>query len=109
SGSDLREQPVLDRVRAGGVDVHIGHDRAIVHGCAAVTASSAVPAHNIELQEAAATGATVLRRAGMLASICARARSVAVAGTHGKTTTTSMLMLMLAEAGLRPSFVVGGD
>lgn len=109
SGSDLREQPVLDRLRAGGVDVHVGHDRAVVHGCAAVTASSAVPAQNIELQEAAATGVTVLRRAGMLASICARARSVAVAGTHGKTTTTSMLMLILAQAGWRPSFVIGGD
>ena len=52
---------------------------------------------------------TVLTRAGMLAAICAQARSLGVAGTHGKTTTTSMLMLILAEAGLRPSFVVGGD
>ncbi|MFT3854848.1 MAG: UDP-N-acetylmuramate--L-alanine ligase [Ilumatobacteraceae bacterium] len=109
SGSDIREQPVLDRLRAGGVDVRVGHDRAVVHGCRAVTRSSAVPAHNIELQEAEATGALVLRRAGMLASICAMARSVGVAGTHGKTTTTSMLMLMLAEAGWRPSFVIGGD
>ena len=61
------------------------------------------------MDEAATTGAVVLRRAGMLASICAMARSVAVAGTHGKTTTTSMLMLILAEAGWRPSFVIGGD
>ena len=51
----------------------------------------------------------MLTRAGMLAAICAQARSLAVAGTHGKTTTTSMLMLILAEAGMRPSFVVGGD
>jgi UDP-N-acetylmuramate--alanine ligase len=109
SGSDIREQPVLDRLRAGGIDVRIGHDRALVHGCRAVTASSAIPPTNIELEEAAATGALVLRRAGMLASICAMARSVAVAGTHGKTTTTSMLMLILAEAGWRPSFVIGGD
>ena len=109
SGSDLREQPVLDRLRAGGVDVRVGHDRAVVHGCRAVTRSSAVPAHNIELQEAEAIGVTVLRRAGMLASICAMARAVAVAGTHGKTTTTSMLMLILAGAGWRPSFVIGGD
>jgi UDP-N-acetylmuramate--alanine ligase len=109
SGSDIREQPVLDRLRAGGVTVNVGHRRDVVHGCTAVTASSAVPATNIELDEAARTGAMVLRRAGMLASICAMARSVAVAGTHGKTTTTSMLMLILARAGLRPSFVVGGD
>ena len=109
SGSDLREHPVLERVRAAGVDVHIGHDRTLVHGVDAVTASTAIPARNIELDEARATGATVLSRAGMLASICARAKSLAVAGTHGKTTTTSMLMLILAQAGMRPSFVVGGD
>ena len=109
SGSDLREHPVLERVRAAGVDVHIGHDRALVRGVDAVTASTAIPVGNIELDEARATGVTVLSRAGMLASICARAQSLAVAGTHGKTTTTSMLMLMLARAGMRPSFVVGGD
>ena len=109
SGSDLREHPVLERVRAAGVDVHIGHDRSLVRGVDAVTASTAVPAGNIELDEARSTGGTVLTRAGMLASICARAKSLAVAGTHGKTTTTSMLMLILARAGMRPSFVVGGD
>jgi UDP-N-acetylmuramate--alanine ligase len=109
SGSDLREHPVLERVRAAGVEVHIGHDRSLVHGVDAVTASTAVPEGNIELDEARHTGVTVLSRAGMLASICARAQSLAVAGTHGKTTTTSMLMLILAEAGMRPSFVVGGD
>jgi UDP-N-acetylmuramate--alanine ligase len=109
SGSDLREQPVLERVRAANVEVHIGHDRSLVDGVDAVTSSSAIPAHNIELDEARRTGVTVLSRAGMLASICAMAKSLAVAGTHGKTTTSSMLMLILAEAGLRPSFVVGGD
>lgn len=109
SGSDLREHPVLERVRAARVDVRIGHDRSLVHGVDAVTASTAIPDHNIELDEARQSGVTVLTRAGMLASICAQAKSLAVAGTHGKTTTTSMLMLILAEAGLRPSFVVGGD
>ncbi len=109
SGSDLREQPSLDRVRAAGVDVLVGHDPAIVEGCDAVTASSAIPEDNVEWQAAAQLGVMTLRRAGMLASICACARSIAVAGTHGKTTTTSMLMLMLAEQGLAPSFVIGGD
>lgn len=109
SGSDLREHPVLERVRAADVAVHIGHDRGLVRNVDAVTASTAIPAHNIELDEARAQGVTVLTRAGMLASMCARAKSLAVAGTHGKTTTTSMLMLILAQAGLRPSFVVGGD
>lgn len=109
SGSDLRERPVLDRLRAAGVEVSIGHDRQLVHGVDAVTASTAVPARNIELDEARTIGVTTLSRAGMLASITARANSLAVAGTHGKTTTSSMLMLILAEAGLRPSFVIGGD
>ncbi|CAB4878415.1 unannotated protein [freshwater metagenome] len=109
SGSDIRDKPVLDRLRAAGVQVHIGHQRQHVHGVDAVTASTAVPGRNVELDEARSTGVQVLRRAGMLAGICARARSLGVAGTHGKTTTTSMLMLVLAEAGLKPSFVVGGD
>ncbi|WP_051062928.1 UDP-N-acetylmuramate--L-alanine ligase [Ilumatobacter nonamiensis] len=109
SGSDLREHPVLERVRAAEATVHIGHDRAVVHGVDAVTASTAIPPTNIELDEARTEGIAVLRRAGMLASICATAKSIAVAGTHGKTTTTSMLMLMLAEGGLRPSFIIGGD
>ena len=109
SGSDLREKPVLDRVRAAGVDVLIGHQRSVVHGCDAVTYSTAIPDRNVERQEADAIGVPCMHRAGMLASICAQARSLAVAGTHGKTSTTSMLMLMLAEAGMRPSFVIGGD
>ena len=109
SGSDLREHPVLERVRAANVDVTIGHDRALVHGVDAVTASTAIPEGNVELDEARTTGVTVLRRAAMLGSICAQAKSLAVAGTHGKTTTTSMLMLMLVQGGLRPSFIIGGD
>jgi UDP-N-acetylmuramate--alanine ligase len=109
SGSDIREQPVLDRLRAAGITVYVGHHRTHVEGCDAVTSSTAVPASNTELRRANELGIPTLRRAGMLASICARARSVAVAGTHGKTTTTSMLMLALAEGGLAPSFLVGGD
>ena len=109
SGSDLREQPVLDRVRAAGVTVTVGHDPAAVAGCDAVTASTAIPVTNIELRSAREQGIPTLRRAEMLAAVCARARAIAVAGTHGKTTTTSMLMLILAEAGLAPSFIVGGD
>lgn len=109
SGSDIREQPSLERVRAANVKVVVGHDPALVHGCDAVTASSIIPASNIELVEAEAAGIPTFRRAGALASICALRKSLAVAGTHGKTTTSSMLMLMLAAAGLRPNFVIGGD
>ncbi|MET0489395.1 MAG: UDP-N-acetylmuramate--L-alanine ligase [Acidimicrobiales bacterium] len=109
SGSDLRELPVLDRLRAAGVTVHVGHDAAHVAGVDAVTASTAIPASNLELAAARRTGVPVLTRAGMLASICAQADSVAVAGTHGKTTTTSMLAMILAQAGWKPSYLVGGD
>jgi UDP-N-acetylmuramate--alanine ligase len=109
SGSDLRETPVLERLRAAGVAVAIGHRRDHVDGVDAVTASTAVPARNVELDEARRRGIPVLRRAGMLASICGCARSVAIAGTHGKTTTTSMLSMILTEAGRQPSFLVGGD
>lgn len=109
SGSDIRERAVLDRVRAAGVSVQVGHERSLVHGCDAVTYSTAIPARNIEIDEARTTGVTCMHRSGMLASICAQAKSLGVAGTHGKTSTTSMLMLILAEAGRRPSFVIGGD
>ena len=109
SGSDIRERAVLDRVRAAGVNVSVGHARALVHGRDAVTYSTAIPQRNVELDEARQRGTAVLHRSGMLASICAQAKSLAVAGTHGKTSTTSMLMLMLSEAGMRPSFVIGGD
>ena len=109
SGSDLREVPVLDRLRSAGVDVHIGHDRRLVEGCDAVTYSTAIPERNSELVASRDLGIPTLHRAGMLASICAMTRAVGVAGTHGKTTTSSMLMLVLAAAGMRPSFVIGGD
>lgn len=109
SGVDIRDKQVLERLRAAGVDVHIGHSRDHVAGCDAVTYSSAVPPDLNELDEARKQGIPVLRRAGMLAAICAQAKSLGVAGAHGKTTTSSMLMLMLAEAGWRPSFVIGGE
>jgi UDP-N-acetylmuramate--alanine ligase len=109
SGSDIRERPVLDRLRATGVSVQIGHSRTHVVGCDAVTASSAIPANNNECDEARQLGIPVLTRAEILAAICGSAKAVAVAGTHGKTTTTSMLMLILAAAEMAPSFVIGGD
>lgn len=109
SGTDLRDSPVIERLRAAGVEVTIGHDRALVHGVDAVTASTAIPDRNIELDEARAIGVPVLRRAGMLAEICAVTQAVAVAGTHGKTTTTSMLTTIAVDAGMAPSFLIGGD
>ena len=87
----------------------MGHDAAAVQDCDAVTASTAIPATNIELVAAAAKSVAILSRAQMLSAICALKQSVAVAGTHGKTTTSAMLMHILASAGRHPSFVIGGD
>lgn len=109
SGSDIRERQVLERLRAAGVRVHIGHDRRHVHDCDVVTASTAIPVDLNELDEARKRGISVTSRAGILAAICARTGALAVAGTHGKTTTSSMLMLMLAAGDLRPGFIIGGD
>jgi UDP-N-acetylmuramate--alanine ligase len=109
TGSDIHESEVLDRLRALGVGIIVGHDAKAVQDCDVVTASTAIPATNIELVAAVDQSVPVLSRAQMLSAICELKQSVAVAGTHGKTTTSAMLMHILATAGLQPSFVIGGD
>lgn len=109
TGSDAAAGPVVDRLRARGVEVHVGHDPAWVDGAEVVAASTAVPADDPELAEARARGVPVLRRSEILAAICRQKRTIGVSGTHGKTTTASMLAVLLARAGLRPSMVIGGD
>jgi UDP-N-acetylmuramate--alanine ligase len=109
SGSDLKDSPVADRLRSHGISVAVGHRAEHLAGAEAVTYSPAVPPENPELVEAVAQGVRVVPRSEMLAAICATRRCLAVAGTHGKTTTASMLSLILVEAGLRPSFVIGAD
>jgi UDP-N-acetylmuramate--alanine ligase len=109
SGSDLKESPVAARLRSQGIEVAIGHRVENVGDVDAVTFSPAVASTNPEILAAANRGARVVARSGMLAAICATRRSLAVAGTKGKTTTASMLSLILIEAGLRPSFLIGAD
>jgi UDP-N-acetylmuramate--alanine ligase len=110
SGSDIKESAVLARLRAAGVTVRVGHDPAVVTpDLDAVVYSTAVPAANVELAAARDVGVAVLHRAAMLRAIVASRRAIAVAGSHGKTTTSSMLTLVLRAAGLDPSFVIGGD
>lgn len=109
SGSDLKASGGLDRLAALGVEVHVGHDAANVGDAELVAVSTAIPEHNVEVQAAHERGIPVLRRAEILRAIAALRRTVAVAGTHGKTTTSSMLALVLLEAGLQPSFIIGGD
>jgi UDP-N-acetylmuramate--alanine ligase len=109
SGSDLKDSPVAGRLRSKGITVALGHRAENVGRADVVTYSPAVAPDNVELVEAAARDVRVVPRSGMLAAICATRRCLAVAGTHGKTTTASMLSLILVEAGLRPSFVIGAD
>ena len=109
TGSDLKASGVTERLQRGGIGVTIGHDAANVGAADLVTVSSAIPETNPEVAEARSRGLAVLSRAESLAAIASLRRCVAVAGTHGKTTTASMLALLLVEAGLRPSFLIGGD
>jgi UDP-N-acetylmuramate--alanine ligase len=110
SGSDLRASAGLERLRAVGVTVAVGHDAANVPAAVDVVGvSTAIPARNPELREARRRGVPVASRAALTAAIAAQRATVAVAGTHGKTTTSSMLALVLSEAGLRPSFIIGGE
>jgi UDP-N-acetylmuramate--alanine ligase len=109
SGSDLKAGPQLDRLASLGVDVAVGHDAVHLGDAEAVSISTAVPASNPEVAAAVERGVPVLTRAETLAAICATRRTVAVAGTHGKTTTSSMLAVALNEARLDASFIIGGE
>ncbi len=109
TGSDRAASATTSRLAAAGVEVAVGHAATNVGSAAVVTASTAVPADNPELIEAHRLGVAVLRRAEILAAICATRRTVAVGGTHGKTTTSSMLFEVLRGAGWAPSCIIGGD
>src|SRR2546421_2633593 len=109
TGSDLKDSPGLDRLRALGIPAVVGHRAENVGGADIVAFSAAIPAHNPEIVEAKDRQIPVFRRTEILAAICATRKAVAVAGTHGKTTTASMLSLILIEAGLRPSFMIGSE
>jgi UDP-N-acetylmuramate--alanine ligase len=109
TGSDLKASPIARRLTQQGVPVAVGHDADHVGDAEAVTYSPAVREDNPELREARRRGIPVYRRATVLAAIAAVRPTIAVAGTHGKTTTSSMLALVLVEAGLRPSFLIGAD
>jgi UDP-N-acetylmuramate--alanine ligase len=109
SGSDLKGSPVLDRLSARGVTTFVGHDAANIGDPDFVAYSSAIKADNVELAEARRRRIPALTRADIMAAICRERRTLAVSGTHGKTTTTAMLTAVLVEAGYDPSYLVGGE
>jgi len=108
SGSDLRRGPVTDRLAQLGATVYEGHHAANVAGATVVVTSSAVGASNPEVVEARAHKIPVIQRAEMLAELMRLKYGIAIAGMHGKTTTTSMVASVLSAGGLDPTVVVGG-
>jgi UDP-N-acetylmuramate--alanine ligase len=108
TGSDQSDSTVVAQLRSYGIPVFIGHDKAHVMGADAVVTSTAVQASNPEVLAARARRIPVVPRAVMLAELMRLKQGIAIAGTHGKTTTTSLVASVLAEAGLDPTFVIGG-
>ncbi|MGW4735222.1 UDP-N-acetylmuramate--L-alanine ligase [Streptomyces shenzhenensis] len=110
AGSDAKESATAEALRAFGVTVHIGHAAEhLADDADCVVVSSAIRADNPELARAAELGIPVVHRSDALAALMDGRRPIAVAGTHGKTTTTSMLAVALTELGLHPSYAIGGD
>ncbi len=108
SGSDLASNSAIERLQAAGAVVHIGHDAAWVRDSDVVVISSAVDQANPEVAAATAAKIPVIPRAEMLGELMRFRKGIAVAGTHGKTTATSLVASVLAKSGMDPTFVVGG-
>src|SRR5271154_6953195 len=108
SGSDLKLSPVTERLTHLGATIYEGHAAANVAGAQAVVVSSAVDEHNPEVQEARRLQIPVIPRGELLAELMRLKYGIAVAGSHGKTTTTSMIATILSHAGVDPTVVVGG-
>lgn len=110
SGSDIKESANTIRLRDLGVRVYIGHDKDNVRGADLTVISSAIPAGNPEIDGAIVSGIPIQKRAQMLSWIMDQFKTrIAVAGTHGKTTTTSMIATVLSRCGLDPTFLIGGE
>ncbi len=109
SGSDLKYSPGLDQLKSKGIKVTIGHSESNFENQKLLTMSTAIPEGNPEVVAALETGTPVLTRAQIMALITAKKKSIVVAGTHGKTTTSSILSVLLSAADTEPSFLIGGD
>ncbi len=109
SGSDLRDSAMVQQLKDHGAHIFLGHRAENVSGAEAVVISSAIPADNPEVVEAKKLGLHCLHRSDVNAELLNAARGIAVAGAHGKTTTTSMIGLVLEHGGLDPTIVIGGE
>jgi UDP-N-acetylmuramate--alanine ligase len=109
TGSDRADSPYCERLRAAGLDPAIGHDAANYPPGAELVVSTAIPEDNPELSAARAAGAHVLHRGDLLGELSRMKRTIAVGGTHGKTTTASMAAHVLRETGRDPAFLIGGE
>ncbi len=109
SGSDRNQSSYFRRVLAAGVRAQVGHDPANLPEAAEVIVSTAIGDENLELELARRRGQRVLHRSDLLAELCSAKRTIAVAGTHGKTTTTGMLIWSMKKLGLDPAYFVGGE
>jgi UDP-N-acetylmuramate--alanine ligase len=108
SGSDLKESPVTQRLKTLGANIYYGHDRNHIQNADVVVYSSAVTSANPEITEAKEKMIPIIPRAEMLAELMRMKYGIAVAGTHGKTTTTSLIAAVLAEGGIDPTVIIGG-
>lgn len=108
SGSDLNRSPVTEHLEKAGATIYFGHDANNVKDCQVVVASSAVKPENVEVKAARERMIPVIPRAEMLAELMRMKYGIAIAGTHGKTTTTSLVATILAGGGLDPTVVIGG-
>ena len=108
SGSDQADGAVTRRLAELGIRIHIGHDAAHIEGAEALVTSTAVKGDNPEVIAARSRRIPIVPRAVMLAELMRLKKGIAIAGTHGKTTTTSLVTTVLAEAGVDPTFVIGG-
>jgi UDP-N-acetylmuramate--alanine ligase len=108
-GSDRSESSYMERLRAAGIDPHLGHDAEQVPADAEVVVSTAVPDDNPELARARERDQRVIHRGQLLAELCSKRRLLAIAGTHGKTTTAAMCIWALRAIGADPAFFLGGE
>lgn len=109
SGSDVAMNDLAKKLEERGATVNIGHDASHIEGADIIVYSTSIPKENPEIEEATAKGVPVLHRSQMLARILNERKGVAIAGAHGKTTTTSMIAHVMEECGVDPTYIIGGE